>query len=243
MSNVPIALVTGANAGLGRAIAEILATQHSYHVIIGSRDIQKGQETETSLRAKGLSVSTVQLDLISDDSIHAAVSEITKQNGRLDVLVNNAAVHLEIGPSDLSLRDRFRSTFETNVFGTAVLTEACVPLLRQAESPRVVFVGSASGSMTRSLDKEFSFYGAEFAAYKASKAAMNNLSMRYVVKLEDVGGMVNVVCPGLVKTKMVNFTSSGVEPEVAALKVVEMATLEKGGPTGTFVDANGEVPW
>lgn len=238
-----VALVTGANGGLGRAIAESLATDHGYHVIIGSRNAVEGEAVAVALRQGGFSASSIQIDLSSDKSILDAVERIEEAHGLLDVLVNNAGVHLEITETDLSTREILNQTFQTNTIGTAVLTEACLPLLCRAETPRLVFVSSRNGSISQSLVKDWAMYGVEQPAYKASKAALNMIAVRYVTKLESIGGMVNMVCPGFVKSKMVGFHPDARSPEVAAKKVVEMATLEKGGPTGTFVDADGVVPW
>ncbi|KFA76911.1 hypothetical protein S40288_06186 [Stachybotrys chartarum IBT 40288] len=238
-----VALITGANGGLGKAIALSLAIEHGYHVIIGSRNAAEGEAVAASLQQRGHPASTVQVDLSSDKSIHDAIQKVKQVHGRLDVLVNNAAVHLEIAEADMSTRDVLTRTFQTNTIGTAILTEACLPLLCQAETPRVVFVSSRNGSIAQSLDKDWAWYGLDQPAYKASKAALNMLAVRYVAKLGGIGGMVNMVCPGFVKSKMVDFHPDAQPPEVAAKRVVEMATLAKGGPTGTFVDADGAVPW
>ncbi|ORY56891.1 short chain dehydrogenase reductase [Pseudomassariella vexata] len=243
MSNQPVALITGANGSLGAAIASILATIHGYHVFLAARTLSTATELAQSLTARGLSASSVQLDLTSDASIHTAVATIKATHPKLDVLINNAAVLLELQGTDLSTRDLLNATFQPNVFGTAVLTEACLPLLRLAKNPRIVFVSSRNGSITQTLDRNWAYHSFEVPAYKASKAALNMIAMRYMTKLEDVGGMVNMVCPGLVKSKMVEFHPDGREPEEAADKVVELAILREGGVTGTFTDADGVVPW
>ncbi|KFA67519.1 hypothetical protein S40285_08006 [Stachybotrys chlorohalonatus IBT 40285] len=240
---MPVALVTGANGGFGKAIAQRLAIEHRYHVIIGSRNAAEGEAIAASLQQRGHSASSVQVDLSSDKSIHDAVNRVKEVHGKLHVLINNAAIHLEITEMDMSTRDVLNRTFQTNTIGTAILTEACLPLLCQAETPRVVFVPSRNGSIAQSLDKDWVLYGLEQPAYKASKAALNMLAVRYIAKLEGIGGMVNMVCPGFVKSKMVDPHPDARPPEMAANRVVEMATLAKGGPTRTFVDADGAVPW
>ncbi|CAG9992994.1 unnamed protein product [Clonostachys byssicola] len=231
---MPVALITGANGGLGRAIAESLATEHGYHVVIGSRNAAEGEAVAVLLQQRGFSASNIQIDLLSDESIREAVKSVEAAHGELHVLVNNAGVHLEITETDLSTRQLLNQTFQVNTFGTTVLTEACLPLLLRADTPRIVFVSSRNGSISQSLDKDWPMYGVQHPAYKASKAALNMLAVRYVEKLEAVGGMVNM---------MVGFHPDARSPEVAAKKVVEMATLGKGGPTGTFIDANGPIPW
>ncbi|KAI5926012.1 hypothetical protein F4810DRAFT_708095 [Camillea tinctor] len=244
-SQTTIALITGANGGIGKAIATILAERHGYHVIIGSRNEKNGIDALNELKDRGLSASAVQLDLTSDESIYAAVEKIKKEYGRLDVLVHNAAVNLEnLGDhADLSTRELYTRTLQANVVGPAILTDLCLPLLERADVPRIVFVSSRQGSMQHNLDRSFPTYGVPMPAYKASKAGLNALAISYMTKLESVGGMVNVVCPGFVSTKMAGFDPQGRPPEVAAEKVVEIATLAKGGPTGIFVDADGPVPW
>jgi NAD(P)-dependent dehydrogenase (short-subunit alcohol dehydrogenase family) len=238
-----IALITGANGGLGKAIAESLAEKHGYHVIIGARNPADGEAVAASLQQRGLAASHVQIDLTSDQSIIDAVKSLEQTHGKLDVLINNAGVHLEINQTGVLTRELLVRTFQANTFGPAVLTEACLPLLARAETPRIVFVSSGNGSITQALDKNWPLYGVEQPAYKASKAAINMLATRYVVRLAETGGMVNMVCPGFVSTKMVGFHPDARSPEVAAEKVVELATLAKGGCTGTFSDANGILPW
>ncbi|EMD66018.1 hypothetical protein COCSADRAFT_35949 [Bipolaris sorokiniana ND90Pr] len=243
MDTKPVALITGANRGLGRAVAEGLA-ERQYHVIIGSRNEAQAKEIESQILGRGWSASSVQLDLNSDESIHKAVSMIMKKHGKLDVLINNAAILLEYeGVSEVSTRAAMLATFHTNVFGPAVLTSACIPLLRKTGAPRVVFVSSRKGSIANTLDKNWEYYGCSWPAYKASKAALNMLAANYTQELDGCGGMVNVVCPGTVSTQMVNFDPYGQSPESAAGKVIEMATIEKGGPTGTWTDHSGTVRW
>ncbi|KAI0967030.1 hypothetical protein F4678DRAFT_257551 [Xylaria arbuscula] len=240
-----IALVTGANTGLGKAIAESLAKDHGYHVVISSRDAAAGAAVASGLLRQGFSASSVLLDLESDESISQAVSLIQSQFGKLDVLVNNAGVNLEYirSKDPMTSREVFTKTFQTNLIGPALLTDALLPLLKQAESPRVVFVSSNQASLTKSLDKSWYLYGLDIPAYKTSKAAVNMLAVTYSVKLEPVGGMCNSICLGGVNSKMSGFNKQAASPEQAAKKVVEMATLPKEGRTGTFEDTEGAFPW
>ncbi|KAH8892682.1 NAD(P)-binding protein [Thozetella sp. PMI_491] len=247
-----IALVTGANRGIGKAVAIQLARDHGYHVVIGSRKLAAGEAVAAELQAAGHKASAVQLDLTSDDSMAAAVSTIESKFGRLDVLVNNAAVLLDKGGSgfkempDLSTRELFEKTFQTNVIGTACLTELALPMLRKATSspgPRLVFVVSMMGSLKVATDPTTHHYALDYKAYDASKAAVNMLMINYARILKDVGGLVNSVCPGLVATAATGFTEWGTTAEVGAKRVVELATLGPGGPSGTFSDSRGEIAW
>ncbi|CAM1508645.1 Fc.00g054930.m01.CDS01 [Cosmosporella sp. VM-42] len=239
----PIAFITGANQGIGLATARILAETHSYHVIIGSRSLQAGEKVASELRDAGHEASTVQLDLSSPTSIEAAIATINREFGYLDVLVNNAGILIDLDPSHTTW-DLYTKTFNTNVIGTAVLTEGLLPLLREAKfgPPRIVFVTSMMGSLKVSTDKTTPFYNLDCKAYDASKAAVNMLMLNYARVLGG-SGKVNAVCPGLVKTNLTGFDERGHSPEIGASRIVELAVLGEGGPTGTLSDRNGPLPW
>jgi NAD(P)-dependent dehydrogenase (short-subunit alcohol dehydrogenase family) len=243
------ALISGANSGIGLAVATQLAKDHGYHVIIGSRKLAAGEQVAAALAADGYSASAIQLDVSTDTSIAAATSWIECEFGSLDVLINNAGILLDYVPGileankGLSTRELFDQTFSTNVVGAACLTEACLPLLRKAEVPRVVFVSSRMGSLSIATDKTSAVYSMDYKAYDSSKAALNMLALNYARILEGDGAMVNLVCPGLVKTKMTNNHPWGTSTEVGAQRIVELATAGKGGPTATYSDREGIVPW
>ncbi|RKU47442.1 hypothetical protein DL546_008824 [Coniochaeta pulveracea] len=208
----PIALVTGANTGIGRAIATSLARDHHYTVLIGSRKLPAGKEVASSLTAQGHSAHAVQLDLTSDDSISAAVTLVQEKFGRLDVLVNNAGIYLDAYKPTVQeppVRELFVRTFQTNVFGAAVLTDALLPLLvksTEENGPRIVWVSSSMASMERILDKSTNYYHMRNTAYVCSKAALNMLALKYVQLLEsecgEGKGRSLVVCPGLVRSNL-----------------------------------------
>lgn len=238
-----IALISGANAGIGLATATLLARDHGFHVIIGSRKADAGQNVAASLAADGYSASSVQLDILSDESITAAIGRIEQEFGVLDVLINNAGVMLDTRRDGRSTRELFAETFSTNVVGAACLTEACLPLLRKSEVPRLLFVSSRMGSVSEATNKSTMYYNMDYRAYDCSKAALNMLALNYVRILDDAGAMVNVVCPGLVKTKLTDNHPYGSSPELGAQRIVELATASKGGPTGTFSDKDGIIPW
>ena len=243
-----IALISGANIGIGLAVATKLAKDHGFHVVIGSRNAAAGQKAATDLKAAGLLASSVQLDIGSDESITAAVSWIEQEFGVLDVLINNAGILIDYVPGftdaskDLSTRDLFNQTLSTNLIGTACLTEACLPLLRKAELPRVIFVSSRMGSLEVATDKSTMWYNIDYKAYDCSKAAVNMLALNYARTLEPQGGLVNIACPGLVKTNLTKHLM-GESTETGAERIVELAVLEKGGQTATFSDRHGVVPW
>ena len=244
-----VALISGANSGIGLAVTTLLARDHGYHVIVGSRNSAAGEEVAAALVADGFSASSVQLDVSSDESIAAAASRIEREFGVLDVLVNNAGVLLDYVPGvldankGLSTRELFNQTFSTNITGTACLTEACLPLLRKSELPRLVFVSSRMGSLSEATNKSTIYYSIDYKAYDSSKAGLNMLALNYARILEDDGALVNIVSPGLVKTKLTNEHPMGSSTELGAQRIVELATAVKGGPTATFSERGGSIPW
>lgn len=243
-SSYPIVLVSGGNSGLGLATAKRLATEHKYTVIIGSRNPKAGEDLALEFQSQGLAISSVQLDITSDDSIAAAINHIITTFGRLDILINNAGIMLDQFRDEMGTRDLFTRTFSTNIIGAACLTEACLPLLRNSALPRIIFISSVMGSITKALDKTTAWYGVDYKAYDSSKAALNMLAVNYDRILADKNGLVNVVCPGLVSSNLSEFVKAyGEAPEVGAQRVVELAVAEKGSVTGTFSDRNGGIPW
>ncbi|KIV88211.1 hypothetical protein PV10_09128 [Exophiala mesophila] len=248
-SKAPIAFISGGNTGIGLAVATQLARDHKYHVIIGSRNETAGQKAADALVADGYSASSVQLDLASDDSIARAASYVESRHGVLDVLINNAGILIDYVPGvlekykGLSTRELFTQTLSTNVVGAACLTEALLPLLLKSTLPRIVFVSSRMGSLAEATNKSTAFYAIDYKAYDCSKAALNMLTLNYARILDDKGGMVNAACPGLVKTNLTNNHPWGASTEEGAQRIVELATESKGGPTATFSDRAGIVPW
>ncbi|KAK6070084.1 short-chain dehydrogenase [Seiridium cupressi] len=251
-SNTTIALITGANQGIGRAAATRLAKEHGFTVIMGSRNLSAGQEVADELQAAGCKASAVQLDISSDTSIAAAVETITERFGRVDVLINNAGILLDEGgnvfkaQTKLGTRDLFERTFGTNVIGTACVTEALLPLLRKAKQPpgpRIIFVSSRMGAFGFSSDRTTQAWPLDYKAYDASKAAVNMLAVNYARILEEIGGTANAVCPGLVSTSLIGYHSAGVPAEVGAQRIVELARGGEGGPNGTFSDKDGPLEW
>lgn len=246
-----IALVTGANKGIGRATAISLARDHGYTVLIGSRNPAAGAAVADELVSQGHKAVSVQLDLLSDESIANAVEFIDQTYGRLDVLINNAAVFLDRWKEDMTrlpTRELYDRTLATNVVGPACLTEALVPLLRKAVGgPRVVFLSTNMSSLANITNKELPYYHLKADAYDVSKTAVNMLALQYVRSLDDVGGRVNIACPGLVNTDMTRHAYPGAfTPEQGAAHVVGLATEAKGKKSGTFTSAMSPdeiVPW
>ncbi|KAL4954359.1 hypothetical protein BDW69DRAFT_205253 [Aspergillus filifer] len=243
----PITLITGANQGIGLATAKILASKHNHHVLIGCRNIAAGEEVASSLRSEGHTATAIQLDLSSEPSIKDAVTTIESKFGYLDVLINNAAVLLD-GKTDMftSTWDLYTKTFTPNVIGTGTLTEFLLPLLKKAKAnpPTIIFVSSIMGSISVSQDSSTFWYATDYKVYDASKAAVNMLTVNYDRVLKDVGGRVNCVCPGLVKSNLSSYTDYGTSTELGAQRIVELATVGKeNAVSGTFSNREGQIAW
>ena len=244
-ANKTISLISGANGGLGLATATALARDHGHHVIIGSRNPNNGTKLAKSLTDAGYSASSVQLDLDSESSILSAVEHLTNTYGRLDVLVNNAAILIDSTDKAKNTYDLYKQTFSTNIVGTAALTEGLLPLLKKSEHPRLVFVSSRMGSLKLAKDPTSFWYNLDCRSYDASKAALNILALNYARMLTDVANAkVNIVCPGLVATNLHVGVASGASPEIGAKRIVELATLPDDGPTATWSASDEpEIPW
>lgn len=240
-----IALITGANRGLGLATAHQLA-EAGVHVIIGARDPAQGEDTCRALQQTGLSAEAVRLDVTSLHDIAAAAAQIRSRHGRLDILVNNAGVLPEstagaANPLDLGL---FRKTFETNVFGVVAVTEAFLPLLMEADAATIVNVSSTMGSLADQSDPASPYYGTVVPAYQTSKAAVNSITVALAKRLAGTTVRVNAVCPGFAQTELTPMNRQApLTAAEGAATVVEAAAIDPSGPTGTFIDREGAVAW
>ncbi|KAF2661497.1 carbonyl reductase [Lophiostoma macrostomum CBS 122681] len=236
-----IVLITGANRGIGFSIARFLARDHSFHVLLGSRDAQRGSTAAETLRSEGLSVEPLTIDITDDSSIAAAATSVSEKHGHIDVLVNNAGVLKDFEIVD-DIRLRFSETFNINVFGGVSVLEAFLPLLSKATVPRVVFITSKLGSITDRSDPKSEYEHVPCAAYRASKTAVNMVVAHYSSVYRDKGWKINTVCPGSVKTEINNWTGK-LTVEEAMPVIVKACTLGADGDTGTFNDPFGPVDW
>ncbi|KAJ7662964.1 hypothetical protein B0H17DRAFT_1019999 [Mycena rosella] len=237
-----VVLVTGANKGIGLEIAKQLASYEGYHILIGSRDAERGEQAAEALKKEGLSVEALTIDVADDRSIEAAVQTVKSKFGRLDVLINNAGVLLDTFTGAPSSRAIFEQTFSVNVFGAASTTEAFVPLLEKSAAARVVFVSSGLGSLTFLADPEGRSVSFPAPAYRCSKAAMNMLALTYAQRFRAQGWKVNIHNPGLVATDINNHMGTRTAEE-GAMGAVRLATLGEDGETGTFSENEGPLPW
>ncbi len=234
-----VSLVTGAGRGIGLEIARQLALL-GHTVLVGARDATRGEAAARQLRAGGLDAMFLPLDVTDQPSIDAAARTVRERFGRLDVLVNNAAVALDDAPPsglDVAI---LRRTYETNVFGVFAVTRAMLPLLREADAGRIVNMSSGAGSLTLTSGPD---WRPEWntLAYNSSKSAVNAITVHFAVELRSTPIKVNAVNPGYVRTDMSPLGDRTVEQ--GAIAPVRLATLPADGPTGGFFDENGAVPW
>ncbi|MGN5377392.1 SDR family oxidoreductase [Streptomyces lasalocidi] len=241
MNEQTIALVTGANKGIGYEIAAGLGAL-GWSVGVGARDEERRASAVVKLLAVGVDAFGVPLDVTDDASVAAAAALIEDRAGRLDVLVNNAGITgsapqmpTTVDPSTVL------AAVQTNVIGVIRVTNAMLPLLRRSTSPRIVNMSSSVGSLTRQTTP-----GAETGpiavAYAPSKTFLNAVTVQYAKELHDTNILINAACPGFCATDLNGFR--GVRtPEQGAAVAIRLAALPDDGPTGRFFDDTGEVPW
>lgn len=251
MQDNPVALITGANKGIGLQIAKSLAA-HGFTVLVGSRNLESGEKAARAIEGDG---RAIQLDVTNQTSIDTAADRVRRELGRLDVLVNNAGIAhagkqerplaeiVKTGRASVASLDEVRAVFETNVFGVIAVTQAMLPLLREAPVGRIVNVSSGRASLTLASDPSESRRREMFGVtYASSKAALNAVTVAFALDLEASGIKVNAAAPGFTVTAMNNFEGRRTVEE-ASREPVRLALLGPDGPTGTFSDENGPIPW
>lgn len=246
-----IALVTGANQGVGKQVAKELA-ERGHTVLVGARDRGRGEQAATDI---GNGARVVQIDVTDRASIAAAAAFIEQEFGRLDLLVNNAGISNTAGgrgtPEERAARskastaslDEVRAVWEVNVFGVLAVYQAMLPLLRKGVHPRIVNVSSGVGSLTANADPDYQYHSMFGPLYPASKAAENAMTLAMMVELESTDIKINLVSPAYTSTALNDF--AGTESiEDGSREVVRVALLGPDGPTGTFTRwENSPIPW
>jgi len=250
-----VALVSGANTGVGYQIAKAL-TENGYTVYVGSRDLEKGEKAAAEIggQAKG-----IKLDITDAHSIQAAVAAIERDFGYLTLLVNNAAISnagkqgrtmeeiLDAQRASIASISEMRTVWDTNVFGTLALTQAVLPLLHKAAAARIVTVSSSLGSLAINSDKNNPYRNAFDAVYGASKTALNGVFLSLAIELEKSGIKVNLVSPGFTATALNNFQGTDTVEE-GSLEPIRVA-LAEDIPSGSFTGPGNVtgpdhmVPW
>ncbi|WP_433552973.1 SDR family oxidoreductase [Micromonospora zamorensis] len=243
MSDKKIALVTGANKGIGYEIAAGLGAL-GWSVGVGARDQTRRDAAVARLRDAGVDAFGVPLDVTDDRSVAAAADLIAEHAGRLDALVNNAGITGGGAQQPSSVDPAvIRTVLETNVIGVIRVTNAMLPLLGRSASPRIVNMSSSVGSLTRQSGPDGeTTTGPVAVAYAPSKSFLNAVTLQYARELADTKILINCACPGFVATDLNGFR--GVRtPQEGAATAIRLATLPDGGPTGGFFEDAGVVPW
>ncbi len=246
MSTEKIALVTGANKGIGLETVRQLASK-GIHVLLGARDIAKATAAAQPLIASGLKVEPIELDVTNSAHIASAAAMIQAKFGRLNILVNNAGIMVEaVDWAQNTTIDVtaaiLRQTYDTNFFGTVAVTQALLPLVIKAPAGRIVNVSSIMGSLLFHAKPDSPIYDSKPFAYDSSKTALNAFTIHLAHALKGTAVKVNSAHPGWVKTEMGGAGAMLDIPEGASTSV-ELALLEADGPTGGYFHLGKPLPW
>ncbi|SEC27446.1 SDR family oxidoreductase [Terriglobus roseus] len=234
-----IALVTGANKGIGYEVSRQLA-EKGYTVLLGARDVKLGEAAAAKLQGN---VSVIHIDLASPETSTAAARQIEEKYGVLDVLVNNAGmIDWTDGPPSTTKVDAVRKIFDTNFFGTIEVTQAFLPLVKKSSAGRIVNVSSGLGSLAQNGDTAWPFAEVKALGYCSSKAALNMMTVQLAYELRATPVKVNSADPGYTDTDLNNHGGHQTVAE-GSEAIVRLATLDENGPTGGYFDRNGRVPW
>lgn len=237
-----IALVTGANKGLGKEISRQLAAKQVL-VLMGARDRDRGEKATADLEAQGLNVEFIELDVTSQQVVDAAAAEIDRRYGRLDILVNNAGVALDWLPGSELTMEILQKTFDTNFFGAFRVSKAMLPLLKKSQGGRIVSLTSGNGSFGFVANPDVPLPDRRtILAYASSKAALNMMTVRLANELKASGIKVNAADPGFTATDMNQHRGTRTAEEGAATPVL-LALLPDEGPTGGVFGNDGPEPW
>lgn len=248
-TNGKVALITGANRGIGLETARQLGKE-GITVIIGSRDAKQGEAAAAKLRSEKISAENIRLDVANEEDRRAAYKHIEQHHGKLDILINNAGVHLEKSggpqgePNQTSKTpvDTWRKTLDTNFFAPIALTQTLLPLIRKAPAGRIVNLSSILGSLTLHSDPSSPIYDFKAPAYDVSKTALNGFTVHLAYELRDTKIKVNSAHPGWVKTDM-GGTEAPMEIVDGAKTSVQLALLPDDGPTGGYFHLGQRLPW
>ena len=242
-----VALITGANKGLGFGIAKKLGKQDTTTVLIGARNAKRGEAAVSKLQQENIDAHFIQLDVSDRSYIESAYKAIAEKFGKLDILINNAGINLEFSaglpPSSEVSLDTIKQTFEVNFFGTIAVTQAMLPLIKKSEAGRIVNISSDMASLTLHQDPSFKFYNYKQLAYDSSKTAVNAFTVHLAQELRDLNIKVNSAHPGWIKTDMGTDEGELTIDEGAAMPVW-LATLPENGATGGYFDEHQQLmPW
>ena len=241
-SSKRVALITGANKGIGFEVARSLAAS-GCTVLLAARNPDLGQKAAAKLRSQSLDVHFVELDLARKETIDAVSAHIGTEFGKLDILVNNAGISDPgDGPPTQAEEDAVMRTMQTNFMGALSVTRRMLPLIHKSPAGRIVNVSSGLGSLTLNADPKWEFAAVKYIGYCASKAALNMLTVHLAYELRDTPIKVNSADPGYTATDL-NGNRGYQTIEEGAAEVIRLSLLPGDGPTGGFFAAAGPDPW
>lgn len=240
-------LITGANRSIGLETAKQLS-EKGFFIYLGSRDLAKGEEVVKELNEKGFqNIKAIQIDVTNDESVLAAKNNIEKEQGKLDILINNAGILGDV-PQDSSTTSvaNIQNVFDTNFFGVIRVTQAFIELLKKSDNPRISNITSGLGSLTLHSDPTWKYYAFKAVSYVSSKTALNAFTITLAHELKDLGFKINAIDPGYTATDF-NHHSGPASVESAASFIIKH-TLDENGPTGKFYspdieNESEESPW
>ena len=240
-----VALITGANKGLGFQTAKDLG-QKGIKVLIGARNEERGRNAEAQLKEAGIDAEFIQLDVSKPESINSAVKTINEKYGQLDILVNNAGIihpneSWEQNSVNSLSQNVLRQTFETNFFGLVDLTQQLIPLIRKSDQGNIVNVSSILGSLQEANAPASDYYSVKPFSYNASKAAVNSYTIHLATALKDDNIKVNSAHPGWVQTDL-GTEHAPLKVEEGAKTIVDLA-IDTSDATSTFVHLGEPVAW
>jgi NAD(P)-dependent dehydrogenase (short-subunit alcohol dehydrogenase family) len=241
-------LITGANKGIGLETAKQLSDK-GFLVYMGSRDIEKGTAIAKEHKGEGYkNITAIAIDVTNEDSIALAFSIIEKEQGQLDILINNAGISGIVPQNAMETPvENYREVFNVNLYGTIRVTQAFIGLLKKSVAPRIVNVSTSVGSLSLQSNPAWPAYNyGKYAVYAASKAAMNMYTVHLAYELRDTAFKINAVCPGYTKTNFTNY--NGGDVNVAAERIIKYVVVDQNGPSGKFFSEEtnpdtGEISW
>lgn len=241
-------LITGANRSIGLEIVKQLSKKGLF-VYLGSRDLEKGKAVVKELNENGFeNIQAIEIDVTNSDSIITAKNIVESEQGKLDILINNAGISgaFPQKTSDASIKD-IQNVFDTNFFGVISVTQAFLELLKKSDSPRISNITSGLGSLTLHSDPSWKYYDFKATSYVTSKAALNTYTIILAYELKDLPFKVNVIDPGYTATDFNHHNGPGTV-ESAASFIIKHTLTDEDAPTGKFFsndieDETEESPW
>jgi NAD(P)-dependent dehydrogenase (short-subunit alcohol dehydrogenase family) len=248
-----IILITGANSGIGYATVKVLAdASPDYHIIMTGRNKEPLEAAKTEIEITSIkgTLSTITLDVTKEETVTAAADEVSKQFGKLDVLVNNAGLSDSTLPKEWSLKQKLDQILTTNVTGPAIVSEAFKPLLLKGTNARSIYVSSGLGSLTLCADPDNARYHSKWTVYRTSKTALNMWALQDFKEMAPLGIKVFTFCPGLVRSnlrgkaeEMVSAGGNATDPSVSGVNILKIIRGERDDHVGKFIHKDGVYDW